>query len=62
MKRGFEDLVSWLFRTLPMPTGAMLFTGTGIVPDADFTLHEGDVVKIDGGVLGQLNNPVVLVS
>ena len=62
MKRGFTELVDWFFRTLPMPDGAMLFTGTGIVPDADFTLHEGDVVKIDGGVLGHLNNPVVLVS
>jgi 2-dehydro-3-deoxy-D-arabinonate dehydratase len=62
LKRGFEELVDWLFRTLPMPHGAMLFTGTGIVPDADFTLHEGDVVKINGGVLGDLNNPVVLVS
>ena len=40
----------------------MLFTGTGIVPEADFTLQEGDVVKIDAGVLGKLNNPVVLVS
>lgn len=62
MKRGFNELVDWFFRTLPMPSGAMLFTGTGIVPSADFTLHEGDVVKIDGGVLGHLNNPVVLVS
>ena len=62
MKRGFTELVDWFFRTLPMPSGAMLFTGTGIVPSADFTLHEGDVVKIDGGVLGHLNNPVVLVS
>jgi 2-dehydro-3-deoxy-D-arabinonate dehydratase len=62
MKRGFTELVDWFFRTLPMPDGALLFTGTGIVPDADFTLHEGDVVKIDGGVLGHLNNPVVLVS
>jgi 2-dehydro-3-deoxy-D-arabinonate dehydratase len=62
MKRGFEELVDWLFRTLSMPTGAMLFTGTGIVPDAEFTLREGDVVKINGGVLGELNNPVVLVS
>jgi 2-dehydro-3-deoxy-D-arabinonate dehydratase len=62
LKRGFEELVDWLFRTLPMPHGAMLFTGTGIVPDADFTLQEGDVVKINGGVLGDLNNPVVLVS
>jgi 2-dehydro-3-deoxy-D-arabinonate dehydratase len=62
MKRGFNELVDWFFRTLPMPSGAMLFTGTGIVPSADFTLHEGDVVKIDGGVLGHLNNPVILVS
>lgn len=62
MKRGFVELVDWLFRTLPMPKGALLFTGTGIVPDAEFTLHEGDVVKIDGGVLGKLTNPVTLVS
>ena len=40
MKRGFKELVDWLFRTLSMPTGAMLFTGTGIVPDAEFTLQE----------------------
>lgn len=62
MKRGFQELVDWLFRTLPMPKGVLLFTGTGIVPQADFTLHEGDVVKIDGGVLGQLTNPITLVS
>ena len=62
MKRGFTQLVDWFFRTLPMPSGAMLFTGTGIVPSADFTLDEGDFVKIDGGVLGHLNNPVILVS
>lgn len=62
MKRGFAELVEWLFRSLPMPQGAMLFTGTGIVPDANFTLHEGDLVKINGGVLGELNNPVTLVS
>lgn len=61
MKRGFSELVDWLFRSLSMPHGGMLFTGTGIVPDADFTLHEGDLVKIDGGVLGHLDNPVVLV-
>lgn len=62
MKRSFAELVDWLFRSLPMPHGAMLFTGTGIVPEADFTLQEGDVVKIDAGVLGKLKNPVVLVS
>lgn len=61
MKRSFSELVEWLFKSLSMPSGAMLFTGTGIVPDAEFTLREGDIVKIDGGVLGNLVNPVVLV-
>lgn len=62
MKRGFKELVDWLFRSLPMPHGVMLFTGTGIVPDANFTLHEDDLVKINGGVLGELTNKVTLVS
>ncbi len=61
MKRSFPDLVSWLFRTLPMPHGVFLFTGTGIVPDSNFTLHEGDLVTISAGVLGDLQNPVVMV-
>jgi 2-dehydro-3-deoxy-D-arabinonate dehydratase len=62
MKRTFPDLVSWFFRTLPMPHGAFLFTGTGIVPDASFTLQQGDQVKIDAGILGRLDNPVVLLG
>lgn len=61
MKRTFPELISWLFRTLPMPHGVFLFTGTGIVPDATFTLLEGDVVTVNAGVLGELCNPVILV-
>lgn len=62
MKRTFTDLVSWLYRSLPMPHGVFLLTGTGIVPDSTFTLLEGDLVTIDAGVLGELSNPVVMVS
>lgn len=62
MKRSFPDLISWLYRTLPMPHGVFILTGTGIVPDSTFTLKEGDLVNINAGILGQLRNPVTLVS
>lgn len=47
MKRTLEELAAYLFRELCFPQGAFLFTGTGIVPDEDFTLQAGDVVRID---------------
>jgi 2-dehydro-3-deoxy-D-arabinonate dehydratase len=54
MKRTFEQLVEHLFRELSHPAGAVLLTGTGVVPPDEITLHEGDEVRIaiDGvGVL-----------
>ncbi|MGJ4802326.1 fumarylacetoacetate hydrolase family protein [Luteimonas sp. SDU82] len=57
IKRRLEDLAGWLFRELHQPAGALLFTGTGIVPGEDFTLQGGDVVRIDiAGLV--LENPV----
>jgi 2-dehydro-3-deoxy-D-arabinonate dehydratase len=47
---------------LRFPDGAILLTGTGVVPDAPFTLHAGDVVRIDAGSLGVLENPVIEVG
>ena len=47
---------------MDFPDGAMLMTGTGIVPDASFTLLPGDLVEIDGGPLGVLHNPTELVD
>jgi 2-dehydro-3-deoxy-D-arabinonate dehydratase len=38
--RTFEGLASHLGRALTFPVGALLMTGTGIVPEADFTLEE----------------------
>ena len=47
MKRNFEELVQYLYREMDFPHGALLMTGTGIVPGDDFTLQPGDVVTID---------------
>ena len=59
MARTFEDLVSWLTRDNNLIHGAFLLTGTGIVPDSDFTLHPGDLVEISVEGIGTLSNTVV---
>src|SRR5918994_1914389 len=51
MKRSPEELADYLGRELNFPTGAFLMTGTGIVPDEDFTLKSGDWVEISVGDL-----------
>jgi 2-dehydro-3-deoxy-D-arabinonate dehydratase len=62
MKRNFPELVEWLFKTLPMPEGAIVLTGTGVVPDSSFTLQVGDIVDISIQGLGTLSNHVVSVG
>jgi 2-dehydro-3-deoxy-D-arabinonate dehydratase len=49
MKRTFQDLVEYLFRELDFPNGALLMTGTGIVPPDAFTLQSSDVIRISIG-------------
>jgi 2-dehydro-3-deoxy-D-arabinonate dehydratase len=51
MKRSPEELADYLGRELVFPAGAFLMTGTGIVPDEDFTLEPGDGVEISVGDL-----------
>jgi 2-dehydro-3-deoxy-D-arabinonate dehydratase len=51
MKRSLEELVDYLTRELSFPYGALLLTGTGIVPPPDFTLQRDDVVRITVGTL-----------
>ena len=62
MHRRFDDLAAWLFRSLTFPVGAVLLTGTGIVPAADVTVRAGDSVRIEIDGLGVLENPVVSVG
>ena len=59
MARSFDDLVQWLGRDNSFPNGAFLLTGTGIVPERDFTLQPGDWVAISIDGIGTLTNPIV---
>jgi 2-dehydro-3-deoxy-D-arabinonate dehydratase len=54
-----ESLVAHLLRCQPFPDGAVLSTGTGIVPEMDFTLHAGDRVHIGIDGVGTLTNHVL---
>jgi 2-dehydro-3-deoxy-D-arabinonate dehydratase len=59
IKRTFEELVDYLGRDNTYRDGVYLLTGTGIVPDAKFTLQPGDVVDIAIDGIGRLVNTVV---
>jgi 2-dehydro-3-deoxy-D-arabinonate dehydratase len=61
IKRGFEELAGYLFRSQVFAHGAVLLTGTGIVPPETFTLQEQDEVEIEISGIGWLRNPVVAV-
>ena len=59
LKRRLDELVAYLFREDDFPDGAILCTGTALVPDSPFTLEPGDVVQITVDRLGSLRNAVV---
>ncbi|GCE19938.1 fumarylacetoacetate hydrolase family protein [Dictyobacter kobayashii] len=59
LKRSMEELISYLYRDNDFPGGAILCTGTALVPEHPFTLEQDDVVHIDIEQLGILHNPVV---
>jgi len=61
IKRSFEELVSYLYRSQTFPHGAVLLTGTGIVPGNDFTLQPDDKVRIEVNGIGVLENTVIMV-
>lgn len=61
IKRRFDELAEYLCRSQSFPYGAVLLTGTGIVPPDDFTLREYDVVEIEIAPIGVLRNSVVTV-
>jgi 2-dehydro-3-deoxy-D-arabinonate dehydratase len=61
IKRRFDELAGFLFRSQQFPHGAVLLTGTGIVPSGTFTLEAGDVVRIEITGIGLLENTVTVV-
>ena len=58
IKRSFEELAQFLFRDNEFPQGALLMTGTGVVPDSGFTLTSGDIIRIGIDGAGELENQV----
>jgi 2-dehydro-3-deoxy-D-arabinonate dehydratase len=62
MRRSFDELARYLGAALTLPAGAILLTGTGVVPEADVTLRAGDAVRIAIGSLGVLENVVQVVG
>lgn len=61
IKRTLGDLASYLGRSHTLADGAILLTGTGVVPSADFTLQAGDVINIKIDPIGTLTNTVCVV-
>jgi 2-dehydro-3-deoxy-D-arabinonate dehydratase len=58
MARSLESLVDWLARENSFPHGAVLLTGTGVVPPDDFSLAGGDRITIEVTGIGKLVNMV----
>ena len=58
MKRTPEELVSFVYHECSFPYGCFIMTGTGIVPENDFTLKSGDEIKISIDGIGELVNVV----
>jgi 2-dehydro-3-deoxy-D-arabinonate dehydratase len=61
IKRGFSELAAFLFRSQEFQHGAVLLTGTGIVPPDNFTLRAADEVEIEISGIGVLRNRVQVV-
>ena len=60
--RSWPDLARFLAGCGPFPDGAVLLTGTGVVPPDDVSLAPGDVVRVEIEGIGVLENPVVAVG
>ena len=59
LNRPLQSLVDCLFTEENFPDGVIISTGTGIVPEIDFTLAPGDLVAIEIEEVGTLANRVV---
>ncbi|MCW2781409.1 MAG: fumarylacetoacetate hydrolase [Marmoricola sp.] len=58
LHRNLDDLAAYLQREEAFPDGVVLSTGTSLVPDLPFTLHDGDVVIIEIDEVGALRSQV----
>ncbi|MCY3720067.1 MAG: fumarylacetoacetate hydrolase family protein [Anaerolineaceae bacterium] len=61
IRRRIPELGDFLGRSYSLPKGAVLLTGTAIVPPPDFTLVAGDVIVIGIDGIGELMNVAQVV-
>jgi 2-dehydro-3-deoxy-D-arabinonate dehydratase len=61
IRRSPAELVENLGRCLAFPNGAVLLTGTGVVPPETFTLAAGDRITITIDGAGELTNHVTTI-
>jgi 2-dehydro-3-deoxy-D-arabinonate dehydratase len=61
IKRRFDELAGWLFRSQSFPHGAILLTGTGIVPPDSLKLQAADIIQVSVQEIGLLENTAALV-
>jgi 2-dehydro-3-deoxy-D-arabinonate dehydratase len=59
LHRRIDELAAYLLREDHFPEGAVLSTGTSLVPELPFTLRAGDEIRIKIDGIGELINPVV---
>ncbi len=59
--RKIPDLIQYLLRANPVPAGAVLLTGTGIIVREECALRPGDVVSIQVPEIGELRNTAAFV-
>jgi 2-dehydro-3-deoxy-D-arabinonate dehydratase len=60
LRRSPGELTAYLFAAEQFPDGAVLSTGTGIVPEMDFSLQEGDRVTVSIDQVGTVTNVVAV--
>jgi 2-dehydro-3-deoxy-D-arabinonate dehydratase len=58
IKRPFSELADFLFRSQTFSDGAVLLTGTGVIPPDGFTLQVNDRIRIQISGIGTLENTV----
>lgn len=62
LHRGLLELGSALFKCQEYPHGAVLLTGTGLVPPSDYAMQPGDRITVSCPDIGALTNPAMTVG
>lgn len=62
LSRRIEQLIEYLLRANPVPSGSVLLTGTGIIAPREAALAAGDIVSISISGIGTLSNQAAVVG